>query len=149
MVIVMLMRHGEAVPPSVNEERPLTQKGKEDVEAVASCIERPSIIISSPLLRARQTGEILSKKLGVALSISDELLPERFSVDSLLRILKPGALLIGHNPSLEEVLDALGIRANLPTASVAAVNIIEKKLLWLITPSICKRCLERHNSTAP
>ena len=142
MVIVMLMRHGNAAPPhrSINDyKRELTNEGRQEVECVSKCIERPSIIYSSPYTRARQTAEILSKRFGVRMEIQDLLKPDIFNINTLFEIAKPGALLVGHNPSLESVLLELGIRVSLSTASVAAVNLLERKLLWLCTSQNCSR----------
>ena len=140
MVIVMVMRHGKAVPPhaSANDfERELTNEGRREVECVARCIERPSIIYSSPYVRAKQTAEILAKLFGVEVKIQDSLKPDSFDLNALLRIAKPAALLVGHNPAMEKVLSELGIRVSLSTASVAAVNLVERRLIWLCTPQTC------------
>jgi len=145
MVIIMLMRHGKAEPLSRfpnDTERPLTDEGRREVECISNCIERPSIILTSPLLRALQTAEILSKRFSVKFEVNELLRPENFNEENLIRLIRPGALLIGHNPSLEETLMKMSIRVSLSPASVAALNVVQRKLLWLCTPQNCSRvCL--------
>jgi phosphohistidine phosphatase SixA len=91
-----LVRHGEAEAAGVggDEARELTDKGMRDSRAVAEAVARAGAkleaIWTSPLVRARQTAEIIGRVLGVT-AHSDERL-------------RPGATLGG-------VQDLLGDRA--------------------------------------
>ena len=67
---IFLLRHGiaanvSASGPRTDEERPLTAEGRELMQAACKHYARhvaiPDRIISSPLLRARQTAKILSQ----------------------------------------------------------------------------------------
>jgi len=70
-----LLRHGESLKNVKNFEScwpekirvPLTEKGKKQIKAVAKKImnKKIDLIFSSDLLRAKQTAEILGKKLGL------------------------------------------------------------------------------------
>ncbi|MGH7141591.1 MAG: class I tRNA ligase family protein [Minisyncoccia bacterium] len=84
-----LMRHGEAThmtsgiyTQDKNGEYPLTERGRaQAAEAVGQIVReegRPLVIVASPVLRARQTAEIVAEKLGIAASeiIFDERLVE-------------------------------------------------------------------------
>jgi len=62
-----LVRHGEAVEGSVNPDRPLTAKGRADVEGIAGAaaerIASLEVIWHSTKTRARETAQILAAYL--------------------------------------------------------------------------------------
>ncbi|HEY9713931.1 MAG TPA: histidine phosphatase family protein, partial [Chroococcales cyanobacterium] len=83
---VYLVRHGIAQDrlggAVLNDsQRPLTDEGKDETKAVAQGLRRlnvrPDLCISSPLIRAKQTAEIMADVLGTAepLKILDSLCP--------------------------------------------------------------------------
>lgn len=79
---IIFVRHGESevniskVKSSEQDKYPLTKQGVKEVEDLAGGFtEKVDIIISSPVLRAKQTAEIFQKKLKVDL-IFDDLLSE-------------------------------------------------------------------------
>jgi phosphohistidine phosphatase len=61
-----LVQHGEAVPDTVDPNRPLTPKGKADVIKIAGFLKRKinvDIIWHSTKLRARETAELFAEAL--------------------------------------------------------------------------------------
>lgn len=82
-----LVRHGVAIDRIGGEirndfERPLTAEGREESEKVAMILKRlgvkPDLLLSSPLVRARQTAECFLKVFALdkdKLSIADGLAP--------------------------------------------------------------------------
>jgi phosphohistidine phosphatase len=112
-----LIRHGIAIKPetgSTDRERYLTKEGIKKTERVAQAIQRQGItfdlILTSPLVRTRQTAEILLlRDLSQQLEICDHLAPEG-SLESWLgwwEDRKPTAsiatlALVGHEPNLSE-----------------------------------------------
>ncbi len=64
-----LVQHGEAKPEQEDPERPLTEKGRKDVEVIATEVAKRGLkinkILHSGKLRARQTAEIFAQKLSV------------------------------------------------------------------------------------
>ncbi|MBV8149574.1 MAG: histidine phosphatase family protein, partial [Candidatus Eremiobacteraeota bacterium] len=68
-MIVYFVRHGAAVDAQEwsgsDDNRPLTQKGRDRMERVGERLEDLEIeadaIVTSPLLRAKQTAEILAE----------------------------------------------------------------------------------------
>jgi len=110
-----LMRHGIAVAadqPGMesDSERPLTPKGVKRMRRAARGLRRLGIsfdtILTSPLVRARQTAEIVAETLGLKGQLQEisELAPEG-SVDRLILGLtrfhdREHLLLVGHNPLL-------------------------------------------------
>jgi phosphohistidine phosphatase len=112
---IYLIRHADAVPLGqnnieVDEDRPLTEAGQQQAKAVGAGLQRKGVglqlILSSPLLRARQTVEgILHAWSGTApeVQVCDELIPGK-KPRKLARILRdlqrePVAL-VGHEPDL-------------------------------------------------
>ncbi|MBM3951575.1 MAG: phosphohistidine phosphatase SixA [Rhodospirillales bacterium] len=79
---VYLARHGDAVEAMENPRRPLSAKGRAEVERMASFLARggvhPRRVIHSPKLRAGETAAILARVLapGAVLEESEGLGPE-------------------------------------------------------------------------
>ncbi len=139
-MIVMIMRHGKAVSVSEagsDENRWLSEEGRRDVERIVKCIEKPSKIFSSPLRRARETAEIVAKKFGLDVEVRDELSPGKLNLQTLRKIAVPGALYVGHNPDIENLIKEIGCNAKIRAGSVAFVDLVNGKLLALITPDRC------------
>ena len=64
---VYLVQHAEAVPAEDNPDRPLSDKGRSDVQRVASFLARSvrvGRVIHSPKTRARDTAVLLAQALG-------------------------------------------------------------------------------------
>ena len=154
-MFLYIMRHGKAEekkPGQSDEERRLTDEGRQDVELVARLMPyKPSIVYTSPLRRAIETGEIVAQVWNVELRVVEELHPQLLSLDSLKRIsLTDNAVLVGHAPSIEKLLSSLigGGSIKLKAGAVAGVELehVEEGravLLLIITPEIARRCLLR------
>jgi phosphohistidine phosphatase len=116
---VYLLRHGIAVAadqPGIesDSERPLTPKGIKRMRRAARGLRRLGIsfdtILTSPLVRARQTAEMVAESFGLEGEIEEisELAPQT-SVDHLMSGLsrfhdRENLLLVGHNPLLTRAL---------------------------------------------
>lgn len=117
-----LMRHGSAVEaddPSVanDNERPLTTKGVKRLRRAARGLNRLEIsfdgILTSPVLRARQTAEIVATALGLESRLEEVsgLAPES-TVEHLLFGLtryqdREHLLMVGHEPLLSKTISSL------------------------------------------
>jgi len=79
LTLVCLVQHGEAVSEEVDPRRPLSERGRAEVERVASFLARAgfrvSRIVHSTKLRARETAEILARHLGAPLEEAGGLEP--------------------------------------------------------------------------
>src|ERR1044071_3826245 len=105
------VRHTTPTDGAVSDaQHPLTSQGEEEARLVGTALAgmgvRPARILSSPLLRARQTAAILGEQLefGGATQTLDELL-NGASTSSLVRALKLTSdeiILVGHMPSLAD-----------------------------------------------
>ncbi|GLI37171.1 phosphohistidine phosphatase SixA [Geobacter hydrogenophilus] len=130
-----LIRHGEAVERSEEireEDRWLTAAGRDGVRAnvrrLAKKVAVPDVIVTSPLVRAVQTADILAEVLGFEgeVRVSQELAPG-FSVEALFRLASacesPRSLaVVGHEPDLGRVLARLlGLEGALPFKKGAIV----------------------------
>lgn len=113
-----IVRHGIAVPhgtPGVREDdRFLTEEGREKMQQAAMGLRRlgfaSEVIWTSPLIRARQTAEILQKAFGKGIAVeTHETLAPSGSRQGLYREIRLcqkrfGSLtLVGHQPSLGEI----------------------------------------------
>ncbi|MEM6291422.1 MAG: phosphohistidine phosphatase SixA [Myxococcota bacterium] len=114
---IHLFRHGIAFdredprcPP--DPLRPLTDKGIRRTRAAAAGLRRigvePDLVLTSPLLRARQTADIVRDVAagGVSLKQSSAFVPEGDPSDMLDVLVQRGAkapLCVGHSPSLNEL----------------------------------------------
>jgi phosphohistidine phosphatase len=135
-------------------ERPLKKRGREAAEAMgrflASKKVNLSILISSPSIRTRQTTEIVQReaKLGVEPQFDQRIYEA--SLSTLVQIVseipddKKAAMLVGHNPGMEELLAFLTREhRQVPTGALARISIDSSwkeagrssgKLEWFVTP---------------
>jgi phosphohistidine phosphatase len=162
-----LMRHGIAVAqddPSVSHdgERPLTAKGIKRMRKAAKGVVRLGIsfdcLLTSPLLRARQTAEIVARALGMEDRLEEisALAPES-TVEHLTFGLtryqdREHLLLVGHEPLLSSFAGYLlaGQRASkldieLKKGSLCCIESeafsagAPAQLHWLLTPKQLRR----------
>jgi phosphohistidine phosphatase len=120
---LFLLRHGIAVERGTpgfadDSARPLTPKGRRQLRKITAAMKkmdlRFDLILSSPLLRAKQTAEIAAAglKLKKQLKFSNALAPGG-DVENLFRQLarlKPlpeKLLLVGHEPDLSRLISLL------------------------------------------
>jgi phosphohistidine phosphatase len=149
---IYVFRHGEAEPATPggsDESRGLTERGEQDSRAVAAVVRaaggRPEAIYTSPLVRARQTGEILQQVFGVRAE-ADERLRSGATLGDLQELLGERAtqsvLLVGHEPDCSTIVGQLtGGRVKIRTSGLARV-VAERvepgqgTLVWLVAPDL-------------
>jgi phosphohistidine phosphatase len=129
-----LLRHGEAVPHESKPdfERELTPRGERQSVAAGEALARLGLEFSacytSPLLRAAQTAELACAALNVEpherepvgkgfdAGVVSELLAEHGDGERIL--------VVGHNPSFEQVvLDLTGARVDFKKGGVAGIRV--------------------------
>jgi phosphohistidine phosphatase len=155
-VICYFVRHGIAADAEAWEgsdfDRPLTAKGRKQMARVAKRLSRIDIevdtIVTSPLLRAKQTAEILADALGAKKRlIEDDRLGGGFDLRALAGILRDreglsAVMLVGHEPSMSAVSGDVigGGRLEFKKGAIACVDLFDHdgvprgELLWLVTP---------------
>jgi phosphohistidine phosphatase len=121
-MLLYLLRHGIAEDHgsrSSDSERELIDEGKEKTHAALVAVKKmkffpPELVISSPLIRARQTAQIAIDAFAkdAPLEISDALKSEAEIIDTMLLVAKwakkyQRIMLVGHEPHLSEFGSAL------------------------------------------
>ncbi|HEY5491280.1 MAG TPA: phosphohistidine phosphatase SixA [Gemmatimonadaceae bacterium] len=152
---VYFLRHGIAGERSewkgVDAERPLTSDGIGKMRSTAKTLAHLDLgldaIITSPLVRAKQTAEIVAEELGLRSKMSeDKRVGPGFNEDRLRVILREHAhanavMLVGHEPDLSSTISALigGGRIVMKKGGLALVELPDAQsrrgeLLWLSSP---------------
>ena len=108
-VRVYLCRHAKAEPGEPDDLRELTRKGRAQAEALgerlAALADPPAIVLSSPLVRARQTAEAIAAATGAALEIDPRLSPGATILGLREAVAgRPGPVAtVGHQPDCSEI----------------------------------------------
>ena len=106
---VYLVQHGKAKSEEEDPEKPLTDEGRKETEAIAESLKRKikvSKIFCSKKLRAKQTAEIFAKSIRAKVESVDGLAPID-PIDKALELLKDGVMIVGHLPHLSELASKL------------------------------------------
>jgi phosphohistidine phosphatase len=139
MKILTLVRHAKSSwnhPDLTDRQRPLNARGERDAPDMGQRIVahgiRPSLIITSPAIRAWTTARIIASEIGYPTEFLQREDPLYLaSLDDLLGAVVAqdvgfnSLMVVGHNPGLTEFANFLvpGLTNNLPTAGVVSVGI--------------------------
>ena len=160
-----IMRHGIAVmrgPGTVMEDakRPLTPEGKDKMRQIAAGLVRAGMvvdwIVSSPLVRAVETAEIVGEALAPkpVLDFCEALRPggqpEALIAFLAKRANRQRVLVVGHEPDLGELAARLigaGRNANMPLKKGGCCLITfttfppkaPGRLMWWLTPRVLRK----------
>ena len=157
---IVLFRHGIAVPRSPglrDANRALTDEGIEKtrkaVKGLAKLFGTPDVLLTSPLLRAKQTADIVSEVYGVE-PVEDGLLCEgrATSVVKMLGAIEARRVIaVGHEPDLSGAAELLCFRQMkgrvvlkkagaicVQTAPRFHENDPSAEMLWVATPKILR-----------
>lgn len=110
---LFFLRHGiaEDAHGTVSEkDRALTDEGREQLALIAQALQKlgvkPDLILTSPLVRAQQTAEIVAPVVGSQVAVANELQPGCI-LEDLQRLLSryqhDTILLIGHEPDFSSM----------------------------------------------
>lgn len=108
-MLVFLVRHGHADPGDPDDVRELSDRGRAEAEDVgrrlAAHASPPTLVLTSPLLRARQTAERIADAAGAELRADERLRPGATAAD--LRSALAGedgpVAIVGHQPDCSEI----------------------------------------------
>jgi phosphohistidine phosphatase len=146
-----LFRHAEAGYEAASDfDRELTKRGRKRTQTAAQVMLQlgvaPKVIASSPRLRARQTAKIIADELDIPMSIHEELdVAFNARAAALLASQTDPAdvMLVGHNPSFEEVVEAItGANVAFKKGALARIDLeavaspLQGRLVWLIAPKV-------------
>ena len=154
-----VIRHADALALgergiTEDADRPLSEVGETQAKAVGTGLQakglRPALIVTSPLVRARQTAEGIQRQFPAerpALQVAEELAPgvKPKQLARFLRGLTADAVaLVGHQPDLGEwaawLIGSKKAQVDLAKAGVALVSCPDGPrkgggtLVWLVTP---------------
>jgi phosphohistidine phosphatase len=139
MKTLTLVRHAKSSwkdTSLTDRDRPLNKRGKRDApemgRRIAAAGIRPSLIVSSPAVRAWTTAKVIANEIGY---------PREFlqrdnalylaSVNGILDVIASqdvgfnSLMLVGHNPGFTDLANHLvpGLTNNVPTAGVISVEL--------------------------
>ena len=121
LVRLILVRHAHSDPGDPDELRPLSVRGRDEARALGErlAVERPDLVVSSPLLRARETAAAIAKAAGAELRVDERLAPGAAADDLVAAVEGAGetVVTVGHQPDCSEIALALtGTDPGFPTA---------------------------------
>jgi phosphohistidine phosphatase len=137
MRTLLLLRHAKSSwdEPSLSDhERPLNKRGRKDAPRIGELLAQanllPDCIVGSTAQRVRETVELVVQQ--ASYRGKTEFRPELYlaSQETYIEVLRTlpdhcaSAMVVGHNPGLEELLSGLtGVREHLATAALAQVEL--------------------------
>jgi phosphohistidine phosphatase len=127
MTELYILRHGIAVDPGApgipDDERPLTPRGEKKMRQIARGLRSLELnldrIVTSPLVRARATAEIVARELdmGNLLDVAN-VLQTGSSTSAIKRWLRnrpeERLMIVGHNPTLSDLVSLLVVGSEQP-----------------------------------
>ena len=155
MKTLYLLRHAKSSSSLPDFDRPLDRRGREAAELTGQqlALEELSdpLVICSPAVRTRETAQIVLQSANLVVKEHFEQRIYEASLRDLVQVVseipddKHVALLIGHNPGMEELLMFLtGESRGMPTCALAKIQLEieswkdlkagEGSLEWFITP---------------
>jgi phosphohistidine phosphatase len=157
---LLIVRHGIAVPhgtPDVpEEERPLTPRGEKRFAAAARGLaricRRPDVLLSSPLVRARQTADIAAAAWG-RVKVQEEGVLAGGSFEKIAAVVdklagKKVVALFGHEPDVSGLMARLlgtphAERLEFKKGGAALIDVPGKMaeggaLIWYVPPRVLR-----------
>lgn len=164
-MLLLLVRHADAGAHDPtrwpdDRDRPLTGKGRKIQRRVSRLLERldhiPSLVLTSPWLRAAQTAEVLTNTLELAHPpVPCDALAADPEVSRLAECVgDPGAeaivAMVGHSPWMEELAalllggSASGLRIAFPKSGVMGIDVEQVapgagELRFFLRPDVAKK----------
>ena len=125
---LFLVRHSEAAPGEPDALRPLTPAGRALARELADRLaaEELDAVLSSPLLRARQTAEQIARAANLTAEADDRLAPGASADDVREAAAGRGAAVVavGHQPDCSEIfLELTGENRPFAPGAVAVVEL--------------------------
>jgi phosphohistidine phosphatase SixA len=125
---IFLVRHAQAAPGDPDELRPLTPEGEAAADELAERLaaEQPTAVISSPLLRARQTADRIAEAAGLEAEVDERIAPGATSLTLREAVEERGGTVVavGHQPDCSEiVLKVTGRRVSFAPAHVEELRL--------------------------
>jgi phosphohistidine phosphatase len=112
-VQLVIVRHAEAASGEPDELRPLTTQGRETARALGEQLARqgvrPDAVLTSPLLRARETAQELARQAGLEPEPDERLAPGATAEAIRAAVHQRGetVVVVGHQPDCSRIAAAL------------------------------------------
>jgi len=137
MKMLLLLRHAKSSwdePGLEDHDRPLNKRGRKAAPRIGQLLRdeeiAPDVVLTSSALRARDTAGAVCEVLGFEGGIDERHDLYLAGPGAYLRAIRElpdeaeRVLVVGHNPGLEDLLEALcGRCKRMPTAALAAVEL--------------------------
>ena len=126
-----LVRHADATPGDPDELRPLSDEGREQARGLGERMRDdgvvPDVVLTSPLLRARETGDALARATG-ATSEADERLAPGATAETLREAIAgrgEHVVVVGHQPDCGRIAATLSgeEEPRFPPAGMAVIEL--------------------------
>ncbi len=138
-MILYILRHADAEerrPGLKDDDRALTRRGRKQAEAVARLFKSaghpadtpPDRLLTSAAVRARQTSTPLEESLALKAEIEPRIGLRAGDEDALELVSEIAGsgevcILVGHNPTLEDLIARLGGEARLKKGQLVALDV--------------------------
>lgn len=151
MLELYMIRHGYAgvslEDEAMDEERPLKKKGKEQIKEVSKGLKalktRFDVVLSSPLLRAKESAEILNAVCGKSQEVEiTDLLRPGSSYNNLIKFLNAfkdfkKVAIVGHEPFLSGFASYCLSKNKSPFMSLKKGGVLMLEIDEVIKPGQC------------
>jgi phosphohistidine phosphatase len=129
-VLLFLVRHAHADPGEPDEQRSLSDRGRTEARTVAESLAAtpapPVLVLTSPLLRARQTAEEIARVTSAEVRVDARLAPGATAAtlrEAIRQETGPVAA-VCHQPDCSDVaLELTGSDPGFPPAGVAEISL--------------------------
>jgi phosphohistidine phosphatase len=131
-VQLVIVRHAEAASGEPDELRPLTAEGREAARALGRQLlrdgVRPDAVLTSPLLRARETAQELARPVGLEPEPDERLAPGATAeaVRAAAEDRGETVIVVGHQPDCSRIAAELsgGAEPAFPPAAMVAIDLL-------------------------
>ena len=125
---LFLVRHAHSDPGDPDSLRPLSPRGREQARELGERLAQvePELVLTSPLLRARETAAAIATGAGAELRVDERLAPGASADDVLAAVEGAGGTVVavGHQPDCSEIAAALGAgEHDFPTAGMLEIEL--------------------------
>jgi phosphohistidine phosphatase len=127
-VRLIIVRHAHADPGDPDELRTLSDRGRVEAQGVAEELASrgaPELVLSSPLLRARETAAPIARASGAEVRIDERLSPGA-TLEDVLAAVEGSAgpvVTVGHQPDCSLIAEALGVTVDFPPAGYVIIEL--------------------------
>jgi phosphohistidine phosphatase len=130
-VRIYLVRHADAAPGEPDELRRLTPEGRQQARALGERLRgeglRPDAVLTSPLLRAQETGRELARALSAEAEPDERLAPGATTDDLRAALAGRGdrVVAVGHQPDCGRIAAELtgGPEPDFPAGGLAVIDV--------------------------